>query len=380
MAFDRLIDRRGTGSLKWDRYKGKDVLPFWVADMDFLSPEPVLEALRRRVDHGVFGYTLAPEGCVQSVVDYLRKRHRFFVEPEWIAWTPGLVPAINIACRAYGDPGDGIMTLTPVYYPFLTAPQYASQNLQAVPLELDRVNGKWEIDFDRLEASVTDETRVFILSNPLNPVGKVLNASEMERLGDFIVRHDLVLCSDEVHSDLILNDATHTCAGALGEEVVKRTLVMNSPSKTYNLAGLSCAYVVIPDEKLRQKFQLAARGLVTEVNCMGYAACEAAYRECEPWREELVVHLEQNRQLVYQTVEQEFEGIEIYPMDATYLAWLDARGLSVKNSAALFERFGVGLSEGATFHGKGFLRMNFGCPRSQLEEGLDRMKTALASI
>lgn len=380
MNFDVTINRQQTGSLKWNKYEGSDILPFWVADMDFKSPSAVLKALQERVDHGVFGYTLAEKSCVEAVCEYLQHRHDWIVKPEWILWTPGLVPAINLACRAFADPGDGIMTLTPVYYPFLSAPEYANQELQAVPLILDESNKEWEIDFDRLEKTVTERSKVFILSNPQNPVGKVFSKSEMEKLAEFIVRHDLVLCSDEIHCDLILNSEKHICAGTLGKELQDHLIVMLSPSKTYNLAGMSCAYLVIPSAKLRARFKQEIRGIITEVNSLGYTACEAAYRHGEPWRQELLAYLEENRKLIYETVDQKLEGVSIYPMDATYLAWLDVRKLELDSPALYFEKFGIGLSEGKGFQGPGFVRLNFGCPRSMLREGLLRFQKGLEAL
>lgn len=378
--FDAHYDRRDTGSLKWNKYADTDILPFWVADMDFRSPEPVLQALRERVDHGIFGYTLAETLCTEAVLEYLQQQHSWKVEPDWLLWTPGLVPAINLACRAFAEPGDGILTFTPVYYPFLSAPQYANQELQTVPLIWSSTLQEWEIDFERLEATVHKRSRILILSNPHNPVGKVFSRSEMERLASTIVRHDLILISDEIHCDLILNEKDHVCAGSLGSELLRRVVVMFSPSKTYNLAGLACAYLVIPDAGLRARFQRSIRGILTEVNCMGYTACEAAYRFGEPWRGELLAYLNGNRACLYETLESSMPGLSLFPMDATYLAWIDARELGLKQPAQYFERFGVGLSEGSGFHGDGFVRMNFGCPRDQLTEGLTRMKRGLESL
>lgn len=380
MDFDKSIDRSRTGSLKWDKYKDEDILPFWLADMDFTSAEPILEALHKRIDHGVFGYTHAREKCTEAVLSYLSQTHDYQVLEDWLVWTPGLVPAINLACRAYAKPGDGILTFTPVYYPFLSAPGYADQKLQTVPLILDEATQRWEIDFDQLEAAVTPESRLLILSNPHNPVGKVFEREELEKIGEFVIRHDLILCSDEIHCDLILNDKKHVCAGTLSKEIVDRTLIMMSPSKTYNLAGLGCAYLVIPNETLRNRFKSAIRGIFTEVNCLGYAACEAAYSEGGSWRKSLIEYLDSNRQYLYNRIEQEMNGIKVYPMDATYLAWLDVRQLGLSNPVGLFEKFGIGLSDGTGFQGEGFLRINFGCSRDQLKEGLDRMVRALTSI
>jgi cystathionine beta-lyase len=379
MSFEVRIDRRDTGSLKWDKYKGRDVLPFWVADMDFAAPPVVLEALHRRVDHGVFGYTLAKASCTEAVLEYLSERHGFEARPEWLLWTPGMVPALNLICRAFAEKGDGVMTFTPVYYPFLTAPLYAEQELQAVPL-VQESDGRWVIDFEQLEARVTSRSRLLILCNPHNPVGKVFERSELEQLGEFLLRHDLLLCSDEIHCDLILNDKKHICAGTLPDELRARSIILLSPSKTYNLAGLSCAYAVVPDPGLRARLQEVFRGIVTEVNCFGYTACEAAYRYGEPWRRQLLAYLEDNRQYLYRELARCLPSVRTYAMDATYLAWLDFRQVPGEGFCQHFERHGVGLSEGATFQGSGFLRLNFGCPRSQLAAGLERLERAYSLL
>jgi len=380
MNFDLIIDRSGTGSLKWKKYENSDVLPFWVADMDYRSPEPVIQALHARLDHGVFGYTVAERQCTEAVMEYLEVRHSWSIKPEWLIWTPGLVPALNLACRAFAEPGDAIMTFTPVYYPFLSAPEYANQELQAVPLQLNRDSQSWEIDFDELERKVTDRTKVFILSNPHNPVGKVFTICELRKLSEFVIRHNLVLCSDEIHCDLILNSKPHICAGTLGSDIQDHLVVMLSPSKTYNLAGMSCAYLVVPSPVLRNRLKWMMRGIITEVNCMGYTACEAAYRFGESWRKSLIEYLIGNQKLLYQWINTKFDGIAVYPMDATYLAWLDIRALDLKDPTTYFERFGIGLSAGATFMGEGFVRLNFGCPNAMLKTGLERMGLGLKAL
>ncbi len=376
MDFDKQIARRGTGSLKWDKYP-EEVLPFWVADMDIESPAEVIEALHKRVDHKVYGYTNAPQTTVDAVVNYLKNTHQFEVDPEWLVWMPGLVPAINVATRAYGQPGDAVLTWTPAYFPFLSAPGFAGQQLQVVAFEFNSTTQQWEIDYEKMEAAVTPETKLFLLSNPHNPTGKVLTRDEMIGLGEFCIKHDIILCSDEIHCDLILNDKPHVCAGSLPQEILDRTIIMMSPSKTYNLAGLCCAYVIIPNDAVRLKFRNAARGIITEVNCFGYAGCEAAYTYGEGWRRNLIAYLNENLKLLDDTVASSLPGIHGYPMDATYLAWLNVEGLDMKDPAGFFEKAGVGLSDGPTFRGRGHVRLNFGCPRSQLQEGLDRMQQAL---
>jgi cystathionine beta-lyase len=381
--FDTPVERRGTGSLKWDKYQGRDILPMWVADMDFLSPPAVVEALKARAEHGVFGYTVATEEAVQTVLDYLRARYGYEAKAEWIVWSHGLVPALNIACRAYAAAGEAILTCTPVYPPFLSAPGNMERRLIAVPLKL--AGERWEFDWPALEAAVTPDTRVFLLCSPHNPVGRVWTVEELRQVADFCKRHDLVLISDEIHCDLVIDEPArvkHTVTSLLGADVEARTVTQMAPSKTYNVPGLACAFSVIADPELRVDFQQAARGLVTEINAFGYAGLTAAFKHGEPWRQALLAYLRGNRDFLYQFARERLPELKIAPMSATYLAWLDARGLGVKNAAKFFEEAGVGLSDGAFFGeaGRGFVRLNFGCPRAALEEGLRRMEGAVRKV
>ncbi len=374
--FSNCPDRGGTGSLKWERYAGRDILPMWVADMDFVSPPEVIEALRRRADHGVFGYTVPPRTTVEAAMDYLRTRHGTEVTAEQIVWFPGLVPALNVACRAFTAPGEEVLTCTPVYPPFLSAPDFADVGLRKVDLADN--NGRWDIDFDALESAVTPATRMFILCNPHNPVGRVFPAASIERLADFCRQHNLVLVSDEIHCDLVLDAVPHTSGLKFSGPDGPRTIAMFAPSKTFNLAGLACAFMVIPDATTRRTFQQAARGLITEINAFGYAGCEAALRHGWPWRDQLLEVLRANRDHLQNFVTSSLPGIRTSHVEATYLAWLDARGLGQTNTAKFFEDHGVGLSDGVPFGAPpGFLRLNFGCPRAQLDEALRRMAAAL---
>ncbi len=378
--FTTVPDRRNTGSLKWDKYRGRDILPLWVADMDFVSPPAVVEALRARVDNGIYGYTLPTDDAVQAVLEYLNTRHNYIAQPEWIVWSHGLVPALNIACRAFANQGESILTCTPVYPPFLSAPTNMERKLIAVPLIV--VNDRWEFDWPALEAAVTADTRVFSLCSPHNPVGRVWSRNELRQVADFCARHHLVLVSDEIHCDLVLDEPAgvrHTVTATLGPEIEARTVTQMAPSKTYNVPGLACAFSIIPDAKLRAAFQRAAWGIVTEINLFGYVGLTAAYRHGEPWRQELLAYLRGNRDFVYDFLRQHIPALKLVPMSATYLAWLDARELGVKNATKFFEDAGVGLSDGAFFGdaGRGFLRLNFGCPRATLEEALNRMVAAV---
>ncbi|MFP4166306.1 MAG: MalY/PatB family protein [Opitutales bacterium] len=377
--FDHCPDRRGYGSLKWDKYKDRDILPLWVADMDFTSAPEILEGLRERLEHGVFGYTIPYESVQQSVLDYLERRHGYRAHSDWLNFLPGLVPALNICCRAFAGPDDSIMTATPVYAPFLTAPEYAGRDSIKVPLRLEEE--RWTLDFDAMEAAVRPDTRIFILCSPHNPVGSVFHREELRRLGEFCERHDLVLVSDEIHCDLVFDArAQHRMAATLDPSIAARTVTLMAPSKTYNLPGLACAFSVIEDSRLRNRFRHTLRGLITEVNCFGYAGCEAAYNHGEPWRQALLAYLKENHELVSSFARENLPGITFRPMQATYLAWFDVSRLGLEKPAAYFEEHGVGLSDGIPFDGPQHLRLNFGCPRSRLLEGLERMEAAVKKL
>ena len=373
--FDRAPERRGTDSQKWQKYAGRDVLPLWVADMDFVSPPPILEALRARVGHGIFGYARPTAATVEAVTGALAEHHGWRVDPEWIVWLPGLVVGLNVTALAFAGPGEEVLTLTPVYPPFTSAPRHSGRTPVSVPFLA--AGGRWEIDWDALERAVTPRTRIFLLCNPHNPLARVWRREELERLGEFCLRHGLVLCSDEIHCDLILDPALkHVPSATLSKELAARSITLMAPSKTYNVPGLGTSLAIIPDAGLRARFNRAAAGIVAEVTCLGFAACEAAYRDCEPWRQELLAYLRGNRDYLLEALPRALPGLKIEgPVEATYLLWMNVSGLGLADPAAHFERRGAGLSDGAPFGARpgSHLRLNFGCPRATLEEAVRRM-------
>jgi cystathionine beta-lyase len=369
------VDRRDTASMKWDKYKGKDIIPLWVADMDFRSPPAVLEALHQRIAHGVFGYSLPPESLNTTVVKMLQSDYGWTIEPHWLVWLPGLVTGLNVACRAVGDDNEGVMTAVPAYPPFLTAPANSRRHLVKVPLQ--EKNNRWTFDFDRFESAITADTRLFLLCNPHNPVGRIFSRDELTDLMMICEKHNIVICSDEIHCGLLLDeDKTHLPTATLGQEVAQRTITLMSPSKTFNLPGLGCAYAVISNEKLRRQFIAAASGIVPLVNALGFVAAEAAYRNGAGWHTELLEYLRGNRDTVARAVG-EMPLLSMTPPEATYLAWIDARAADLADPVRFFKNAGVGLQDGVEFDGPGFVRLNFGCQRPLLEEALDRMKSAM---
>ncbi|MDJ0884405.1 MAG: PatB family C-S lyase [Desulfobacterales bacterium] len=377
MTFDFATtpDRRHTASLKWDKYAGRDIIPLWVADMDFTSPEPVQKALHARVDHGVMGYTLPPDSLVEAVQAYLQRHFAWTIEPDWLVWLPGLVTGLNVACRAVGSPGDDVITATPVYPPFLTAPSHSGRRLVRVPMVADR--DRWQWDFDRLEAAAGPRTRLLMLCSPHNPVGRVFSRGELEELVDWSVRHDVIICSDEIHCDLVLDpDRRHIPTATLGPVARDRTITLMAPSKTFNLPGLGCAFAVIAPPELRRRFRHAMAGIVPAVNLLGFAAAEAAYRHGWDWHAALLDVLRGNRDRVQSAVDA-MPGLTTWPVEATYLAWIDARAAGIEDPAVVFEEGGVGLSNGTEFGLPGFVRLNFGCAPALLEKALGRMSTAL---
>jgi cystathionine beta-lyase len=379
--FDTPPDRRGTDSQKWQKYAGRDILPMWVADMDFQSAPVIIEAIQKRAAHGIFGYSRPVKSAVDAVIDSLASRYGLQVDPAWLVWLPGLVCGLNVAIRALTDPGDEVLSLTPVYPPFALAPRGQGRISKGVPLALDTKANRWEIDWDALEAAVTPRTKVFLLCHPHNPVARVWARPELERIAGFCARHNIVLCSDEIHCDLLLEEgAVHETMGVVAPSEASRTATFMAPSKTYNVPGLGASFAIIPGAELRARFIRATAGIVAEVNIFGYVACEAAYRHGEPWRQGLLTYLRANRALLVDFVASEIPGVRIEaPIEATYLAWLNVEDLGLPNPTKYFESAGVGLSDGVPFGASAgsHVRINFGCTRSTLTEALARMSAAV---
>ena len=373
--FDTIVDRSNTGSEKWDRYQGRDVIPLWVADMDFRSPPAVIAALHERIEHGVFGYTHPPRGLVEAVLEHLERDFCWQVNPEWLVWLPGLVCGLNVLSRAVGEAGDEVITFTPVYPPFMSAPTLSQRSTVKVPLVL--VGGRWVADLEALERAITSRTKLLLLCSPHNPVGRAWSRDELQQFADVAERHNLVIGSDDIHAGLILDEGTrHLPIAALSPETARRTITLLAPSKTYNIPGLGCSFAVVSDPTLRKGFIRAAGRIVPHVNLLGYTAAEAAYRHGEGWRQALLGYLRGNRDLLEAAV-RNMPGLAMTHVEATYLAWIDTRATSRENPAAFFEHAGVGLSDGADFDAAGFVRLNFGCSRSLLKKALQRMEDAM---
>jgi cystathionine beta-lyase len=376
--FDALVERKNTNSLKWDRYADSDIIPLWVADMDFRSPPQVIAALQERVSHGVFGYTLAPKELSAAVIKDIATSFGWEIQPEWIVYLPGLVSGLNIAARAVGAPGDDQITFTPIYPPFFSAPRNAERNLVQVPL-LNSENA-WSIDFDALQNAITPNTSLLMLCNPHNPVGRVFTVAELKRLAKICLAHNITICSDEIHNGLILDkQLRHIPIAALASAIAQKTITLMAPSKTYNIPGLACSFAIIPNPDLRRSFHKVMDGIVPHVNLLGYTAALACYRESKEWHTELLDYLRGNRDLVEQFL-QTIPELSVAHCEATYLAWIDARKLGVADPAKIFANGGVGLSDGTEFGLPGFVRLNFGCRRALLLQALERVQQVCKTL
>ncbi|HEX2437529.1 MAG TPA: PatB family C-S lyase [Methylomirabilota bacterium] len=379
--FDRVIDRRDTDSNKWRKFPA-DVLPLWVADMDFPSPPAVVKALHDRVEHGFFGYLSDPNELPGVVAERVAKRYGWRISPEAVVSLPGVIAGFNQALRGFVRPGQGVLVQTPVYPPILRAP--GNHGLRRDEHALTRgADGRYAIDLDTFAAAFRPDTRAFLLCNPHNPVGRLYGRTELEGMAEACLRRDVLIIADEIHCDLLHDGRQHVPIASLSPDVERRTITLMAPSKTFNLPGLKCAVAIIPDAALRERFAAAASDLVAKINVLGHAGAVAAYREGDAWLEALLAYLGANRDFLVRQVRTTLPGVAVAPPEATYLAWLDCRnaGAAARDPYTFFlERAKVALNDGATFGpgGAGFVRLNFACPRALLAEGLERMRAALA--
>lgn len=370
-------ERRNTGNIKWDLQGG---LPFGIADMDIESPPCVIEAMQARLNHHFYGYAFMTEGLKQAIVDYLAARHGVTAQTEWLHELPGCVPAFMLVARSVCKAGDNIMVCTPSYPPMLHCHESAGATLTTIPY-VETESG-WVFDWAAMEAAVKPETRLFLLCNPHNPLGCSWTAEEMERLADFCERHDLILCSDEIHGDLVLEEgARHISALTLPPHFLKRVVMLSAPSKTFNIAGLGFTYMAVPDAALREKIIQTQGSSLPTINVLAYAAAEAAYRYGWDWHAELLTVLRRNREFACKYIEAQMPQLRIKPQQATYLLWIDCSALGVESPHDFFrEKAGVYLDNGVFFGDAQCVRMNFACSPDQLKQGLIAMRKAIAEL
>lgn len=385
--FDEHISREGTSCVKYDLlqevYGTREVIPMWVADMDFKTPDFIISALKNRLEHEICGYSFRPQGYFSSIVDWLRRRHGWSVEKDWICFSPGVVPALNFCTLAFTVPGDSIIVQPPVYFPFF--PSVEAHGRKLVNNCLIETNGKYEMDFDSLESSITATTRMIIISNPHNPVGRAWKKEELLRLADVCLKNNILIISDEIHCDLVLPGYKHVPVASLSKEISSITVTLTAPSKTFNLAGLSTSSVIIEDKKLRGSFNKFMEGLhVSNGNIFGTIASVAAYSYGDEWLDELLQYLKVNADLVEEFCPAHIPKIKVVHPEATYLVWLDCRMLGMQGSELhkFFISNGLGMNEGSTFGpgGDGFMRMNIGTTKDTVIKALEQLRKAVSRI
>ena len=394
--FNQICDRKNTNCFKWDFiqsiFGNDDVIPMWVADMDFPVATPIVEALKRRAEHEFYGYTKASTDVIQSVVDRMWDKYAWKIKPEWIVFTPGVVPALNITVRMLTHPGDEIILQEPVYYPFF--PAVTSSGCQIVNNQLKLINGRYEMDYEDLEHQfharigmlpVPNRIKAIMLCNPHNPVGRLWNKEELTKLGDIAIKHGVVVISDEIHCELLFKDHQHTPFASISEEFEQNSIVCMSPSKTFNLAGLEVSSIIIPNKKLRHLFINTRTGILPEPNLFGYTALEAAYRFGDEWLDQLLDYLQGNLDFLLKYFANRIPKIKVIKPQGTYLIWLDCRDLGMDDMTLrnfMRDKAKVGFDDGFLFGsgGSGFQRMNIACPRPILEEALIRIETMVNKL
>jgi cystathionine beta-lyase len=386
--FDHVPDRRPTDSVKWNLYEA-DVLPLWVADMDYPVAEPIQRALRERIDHGIYGYpdshgNIIPFSELREVlVDRMERLYNWSITPDDLLLLPGVISGLNLTCQAVAQSGGNVLVQTPVYPPFLHVAQNARMKRRDALLER-RSDGHYEIDFDAFEAGLTKQTRLFILCNPHNPVGRVFRKDELEHMAEICLQHGVVICSDEIHCDLIFKGKKHIPIASLDKEIAINSITLMSATKSFNIAGLQCSFAIVQNQELRQKLEQSMKGLVMWVNLIGVTATLAAYRDGQEWLDQVLHYLEGNRDYLFNFVQDQLPMLQMVKPEGTYLAWLDCRESGIQgNPHEFFLKEGrVALNDGATFGkgGEGFVRLNFACTWVVLTQALERMKAALEKV
>ncbi|MBN1598904.1 MAG: PatB family C-S lyase [Bacteroidales bacterium] len=379
--FDEIINRNNTDCFKYDLRKKffntDGIIPMWVADMDFRTPDFVMSALKTRIDHEILGYTTLNDSFYEAIVSWVYKRHKWKIKKQWIAYTPGVVPALNLAVKAFTDPGDSIIIQSPVYFPFYSA--VTDHNRKLIVNNLQLKDNRYYMDIDSLRSIIDRKTKMMILCSPHNPTGNVWRKEELTELTDFCLENNILIISDEIHADIVYKGNKHIPTAKLSEEVSDRVITLMAPSKTFNFAGLSTSYFIASNQQLFEKLKKQIEHLHLGMgNIFGNIALTAAYNNGDNWLEQLIEYLEQNVHLAQEFINSELKNIELIPPEATFLLWLDFRktNLSLKEIRdRMIYKAKLVLSEGSLFgkNGTGFQRINIGCPRSVLESALNNI-------
>ena len=376
--FDLPIDRINSDSYKWGLYRDVDILPLWVADTDFLAAPEITAALHQRVAHGVFGYAGIPARLNELIVERMQRLYQWAIDADWLVWMPGVVSSMHIACRSLCNEAESVLTPAVVYPHFHSAPELSGRTSRLMAMK--QSNQRWVIDLEKLGRQIDANSRLMLFCNPHNPGGTVYTRAELSELAQLIIANDMVICSDEIHCDLLLEPGkAHIPIASLNSEIAKRSITLMAPSKTFNIAGLACSFAIIPDASIRRKFCRACTGIVSSVNLLGLVAAQAAYESGDDWNRQQLDYLRANRDYLIAELNN-IRGLKIDPVEATYLAWIDVSELALADPKAFFEKAGVGLSAGSSFGDERFMRLNFGCPRSLLEEAVKRIQKALANF
>lgn len=386
--FDEKVSRENTGCVKYDLRKevfgSGDVIPMWVADMDFKTPDFIIRAIKKRLEHEIMGYSFHPHEYFSSISAWLLKKHKWEIDKEWICFCPGVVPALNLCTLAFTRPGDSIIIQPPVYTPFFSAVESHGRNL--ILNKLAEKNGRWTMDLESLASSITPDTRMIIISNPHNPVGRSWTPDELTNLAEICIRNNILILSDEIHSDLTLPGNSHTPAARLSERIAEITVTCIAPSKTFNLAGLSTSSLIISNPVLRKYFKSKIDHLhIGNGNIFGIVASVAAYTEGQEWLDSLMEYLDKNSAYIIDYCREQIPEIIPVRPEATYMIWLDCRklGMSGKELGEFFvSKAGVGLSEGSSFGpgGEGFMRMNMATTLSKVKQAMDQIRIAVETL
>jgi cystathionine beta-lyase len=383
--FDEIINRSGTNAIKYDWKKevfGKeDIIPMWVADMDFKTPGFIMEAIRQRANHEILGYTTRSAGFFQAIIDWFKRRQNWTIDASWIVFSPGIVPALSFAVRTFTSRGDKVIIQSPVYRPFSTVITGNQREILNNPLKLQK--GRYFMDFDNLREQIDAKVKLILISHPHNPVGRVWTPAELSELADICLEHNITIISDEIHSDIIMPGHKHVPLAAISHALSEITVTCIAPSKTFNIAGLSTSVVVIPDKNKRDMF---SREIDTAHlwlgNIFGNVALEAAYRNGDEWVNKLIIYISENFKFLDSYLKQYIPEIKLIRPDATYLAWLDMHELNMDDKGLkefMIQKAGIGCNDGVSFGtgGEGFMRMNIGCPREMLQKALEKLNRAV---